>query len=762
MASTSVLKLSVDDREYNASLKQAAQGMKHLEQTLQESGRSFSQAGNSVVEYVQGIGNMETRSKTARGEINEMTSAFIELSKIYNKMSDEAKQGDVGKALSQSLDQLRQRTQEAKAQFETATQSLNDNGKQTGGMLEALASKFTINIDAMKLFSMGLKTANVALDVAKDAFFASEASVDEWGRTMQASQSLYEGFLSAINNGDISGFLSRMDEIVRAARDAYNELDKLGSMKTIQAPKISAQQTENDRLRNMIRTGRYIAPIDGRSNAVFNGRVMQSGDKLTAGQIRGLEKQLQNGMNNVVKLVGNEVKQTGKAINAYYNQIAKQNGISLQEFKKGTSSWEEFSKKLQGYEDYKRWDAQARTEFAKQGGRGAVDFDKNNPYAEFRRWGNFRVDKMGKNSFNDLVGLIRQRDQQAGQAYNMQSQAYRTMNRAEGFTVNKLMGNGGGGGGRAVGSTTTNEVTYAADSIAAQEKLVSELTKKWREAGASVRDDYKAQLDEAKTKLQEMTNPSAPVMKIDPTQIGTPGSVTGYENIFDGMKEGVTSVISPLQALNDELKRLQEGQALALTPEQWQIWQEAIDKTKKKISDFTGGGKEGEKSWKNAATAVQAVGSAMQGIEDPAAKVMGTIGQAIASIALGFAQATTAESGKGVWAWIAAVAGGLATMLSTISAIHSATGYAQGGIVDGRGGGFVPGSSFSGDNLGNVMLNSGELVLNQSQQNNLANALTGNPMSSMRLSAVVSGEQILLVANRTTRRQGRGELVTFR
>ena len=40
---------------------------------------------------------------------------------------------------------------------------------------------------------------------------------------------------------------------------------------------------------------------------------MQNGDKLTAGQIRALEKQLQNGMQNVVKLVGNEVKQTGKA-----------------------------------------------------------------------------------------------------------------------------------------------------------------------------------------------------------------------------------------------------------------------------------------------------------------------------------------------------------------------------------------------------------------------------------------------------------------
>jgi hypothetical protein len=35
-------------------------------------------------------------------------------------------------------------------------------------------------------------------------------------------------------------------------------------------------------------------------------------------------------------------------------------------------------------------------------------------------------------------------------------------------------------------------------------------------------------------------------------------------------------------------------------------------------------------------------------------------------------------------------------------------------------------------------------------------------MRGIELSASVSGEQILLVANRTTRRQGYGELVTFK
>jgi hypothetical protein len=102
-------------------------------------------------------------------------------------------------------------------------------------------------------------------------------------------------------------------------------------------------------------------------------------------------------------------------------------------------------------------------------------------------------------------------------------------------------------------------------------------------------------------------------------------------------------------------------------------------------------------------------------------------------------------------------------MISTIASIHSATGYAQGGQIKGN--------SYSGDNIlgmvdggagGIVGLNAGEIVLNQAQTANVANALEGSGMRGIELSASVSGEQILLVANRTTRRQGRGELVTWK
>ena len=173
-------------------------------------------------------------------------------------------------------------------------------------------------------------------------------------------------------------------------------------------------------------------------------------------------------------------------------------------------------------------------------------------------------------------------------------------------------------------------------------------------------------------------------------------------------------------------------------------------------------GKQVKATWQDAARAVASVGSALQGLEDPGVKIMGIVGAAIANIALGFAQATAKDSTLGVFGWIAAIAGGLGTMLSTISAIHSATGYSNGGIIEG--------STRSGDQImanggGDLIgLNAGEVVLNQAQAGVLASQLQsasgggGGGGYGVR----VSGEQIWLALGAYTRRTGKGEIVTSR
>jgi hypothetical protein len=162
-----------------------------------------------------------------------------------------------------------------------------------------------------------------------------------------------------------------------------------------------------------------------------------------------------------------------------------------------------------------------------------------------------------------------------------------------------------------------------------------------------------------------------------------------------------------------------------------------------------------------AAQAVSSFGSAMAGLDDPSAKAAGTVLQAIASIALGFAVASSQSNTAGTgWGWLAWVAAGMAAMATTISTIHSLTGYAEGGMIKGN--------SYSGDNIGGLVdgsqfvgLNAGEVVLNAAQQNTLAQNLEGAGLQNLRLEGVISGEKIHIVHNRYLKRSGQGELVTW-
>lgn len=97
-------------------------------------------------------------------------------------------------------------------------------------------------------------------------------------------------------------------------------------------------------------------------------------------------------------------------------------------------------------------------------------------------------------------------------------------------------------------------------------------------------------------------------------------------------------------------------------------------------------------------------------------------------------------------------------MVSTIATIHSATGYAKGGIVEGN--------SYSGDNMmfggdGLYGLNAGELVLTKAQQSSLAQSLSGNGGNNVRVHGVLRGKDIFIAAENWSKSVGKGELVTW-
>ena len=689
----SIVRLKVESSEYDQKLKRAAEGLTRYADECRKVGGTMEVVEKETLDYVRAIGQMDTTSRTATGKLAEMKKTFTELSVVYKNMTDEEKNSPFGKALATSLDQLKGRIGESKMQLDDINKSINGGGGLTGA-LDSLSEKFGMSVKSLAGWGTALAAGKEALDVAKDAFFASEETVDEWGRVMDSSKSLYEGFLTALNTGDISGYLSRIDSIVQAARAAYNELDRLGTMKTIQAPQMSAQQTENERMRMMIQTGRYIAPVDGRKAS------MQNGQLLTPEQITRIEKQLQGGMQKVVSLVGNEVAQTGRAIDAVYNRQAQELGMSLKEFRKGTSSMAEFDKRMAGYDQYQQWRA-AHTTIDQQSGREIVA--RGNPYEQFAKWGTFRVDG---DRYNDLVKLIQQRDQQAGQAYSMQSQAYRTMNRAEGVTIRQIMGGGDGSGRSGVRSGNGFNIASIAFNPISDESFKFDPSQYAKESGLR------------------------------------PENILGPSDEWENYKDVITDSIG---GISDAMNNLS-----------FDNFQESYEQTNKGIEKLTDTATQNKKAMSLAGQAVNAFGSALSSMEDPGAKAAGMVMQALGSIALGFAQAAAAkDTVASGWAWLAWVAAGLGAMATAISTVHSLTGFAEGGIVGGN--------SFSGDNLyggPDAMVNSGELVLNKAQQGNLASQLQGNGMQNMNIAGRIKGTDIILSIDRSLKLEGK-QLLTW-
>lgn len=825
-----ITRFKLETTQYDSKLRDSAKRLSELTERLQLAGKDFNKFAQNHVQVAQSLGQVASGATNTKEKLRDLVNAYNMTARAYNNLTKEQQQGDFGRAMSASLQKLQRDITATKNEL----YSLGNESKNTGGIMSQLADKFVVNFDAMKLFNAGLAAAKGSLQVLSDAFFASEANVDEWGRIMDSSKSLYQGFLNAINTGDISGFMARIDTIVQAARAAYNELDRLGTMKTIQAPQVSAQQAENERFRIMLRTGRYVAPLDGRTPSMPNGTILRPD------QLKQIEGFLESGMQKVVTLVGNEVQQTGKAIEALYSRQAVELGLSIGEFRKGTSSMAEFDRRMAGAAQYAQWQ-QKHSYVDQQTGR-LVEPRTGNPYAAFRGWDVFRVDG---ERYNQIIQLIQQRDQQASSVYSTQGQAYQAINRAD---RRMLSGGGGGGGGGGTGRVMTEEETNNArirvlteeykrasdERRAAIRKEISTLQERNREL-KRLEDEAKGV--SAKTITQASLSPLQQ-MELEAANVRAALPGAGSPEEYKEMKDYLDALLLDIKKYKGELKEIQQtkgfsgltegalgawisGQQSDLSKMQLggadyvatsanivdaqtlsavmktavengieidastreELWEKIINaedipdntweelvavinehlaaadidpiKIDLKTGNISKAGKETADSWKAAAQAVGSVGNALQQINDPAAKVVGIVGEAVANIALGFAQATAKDSKLGVFGWIAAVAGGLGTMISTIAAIRAQTkgGFAQGGIV--------PGNSFSGDLLhtADYGINSGELILSRSQQDNIASQLQNNGWAdNMALTTEVSGENLLIVLNRNNLRRGRGTL----
>lgn len=771
----SILRLRVESQEYDNKLKRAAEGIRHLADVAHKGGGELTGLEKAEIDYIKALGDMETKSRSAAGQARELENAFKELTVIYNNLNEVEKADEGGKALAASLETLRQRTIDAKSQLDAASQSLKvneDAGKENSSMLEQLAGKFTVNIDAIKLFNLGLKASKAVLDVAKDAFFNNEENLDEWGRTVESCESVYKGFLNSINTGDISGFLSNIQTITQAARDAYDALDELATFNAFNKANIAGAR----------------ADLTG---SIADFREGKGGKDDVSKASEALIKELQT-----------KQKLQEEAYKKVIAKVAAERGVKESDLMKVMTGNYGTFKELKDLQYTGRKTTMVATGGTFTSGPTYRQVTESVPANEREKLAQ-AIKHLNDTEIDNFQSLAEAAKMTEVEINNQRKMVARVLNGKQGGSgdtgnTNRKGGSGGGGG------KTTPEYIPLEGSIDAQTKKVQDLQKAWRAvADDDSRTKIKAQIDEAQRTLDVMTGKIKAMPKIDIKFDGlAPNGLTGKARTPEDLQQGAVKMKQAVQLEIDQeaskvdsetLKTLMKdaiqngingmdlqfgilgdkiGKGIDIPDDSWQGILDQYNALREMIGEepivinFETGKigtvvKEVDKLKKTintTASVVGTIGQAFNAIEDPAAKVAGTVAQAIANIAMAYSDALAKDQTTkfNIWGFIAAAAASTISMATTIAAIHSQTGYAEGGIVKGN--------HYSGDMLdgGSFGINAGELVLNRSQQGSLASQLEGGGLRNLRLSAEVQGEKIVLVANRYFRRTGQGEIVTWK
>ena len=203
-----------------------------MAENARRTGATFAIADKEELAFVSSLGQLQTSARSAKGSIAEMTKAFQDLSMHYRSLTDEEKAAPYGQELKKSLEQLQNRINDGKKALGEINGTIGESKNKTdilSGAVEGLAGKFGLSVPKLGAMSVAIAGVTGALKVAKDAFFSNEQSLDEWEKTTESAKSVYNGFLDALNTGDISGYLGRINQIVDAARKAYDALDELGT-----------------------------------------------------------------------------------------------------------------------------------------------------------------------------------------------------------------------------------------------------------------------------------------------------------------------------------------------------------------------------------------------------------------------------------------------------------------------------------------------------------------------------------------------------
>lgn len=723
MANKSVLELAVGTGQWDSGLKKAKQALDNFTSAQGGLQQALAKDNGDMAEFIKMMGNMDSTAKTTKQQLREISNVLTDFTAIYRNLTDEQKSSPFGQELAKGIDKLTERAGTIKDAMEDVALSIRNAASDTrmfdqiAGGMTAMTATFQTATGAAKLFGIQMGD-DVKVIADLQAAMAVTSGLQQLQNLLQKQSVLMQG--------------------VNALQAEFNILAKANPY-AILATAIAA---------------------------VAGGYMLWSKNASKAEQAqKALNAELENTKNQLA-------------------QIDKDTDFSVGIAQAAGKSWK-------AIHDLRLEAARTKLQLA-----------------------DLAVDKLIDNGGSA---------EQMKEALDMQQKAWDNVMKVlnEG-TIHDVQRRNGTGPFATKGHKTKPEDTnYAADSIMAQEKEVQKLTDAWNRASGAMRDGILKDLEAAKAKLEAMKNVvTSEIQEIVVTGSKLKSVTKNFEKgpvnfdsintYISGIKDALKNADLGSEMYNSLTEKLRDATTMSsLLKELMERGLEGADlenvanALKEKLLSKDGIDQEAVQAWidglnekikeaggvelsLNANTGEVGDKNEVKGTDpfkefnDKATKFIGGLSSVSSGLkGLGLEIPKEVDNIIGVMQSVMQVIQGVHSIISAfeITAINANTaalianttalyvkgflpGFANGGIVPHAANGFVvPGTHYSGD-VTPIMANAGEVVLNHSQVNNLANELSSPRGGGIDSQPYVYGEQIYLGLQAYLMRSGMGEMVT--
>ena len=673
MANNLSVVIGADVTGFNSAINSAQNVLNkyatNAKKASKEIDKNVSVTNSQVESYKRTIKQLEkvnSGAMTSTQQHKALANQIKELKIQFANLSAEAKKGEFGKSVSASLKAAEKQYTTLDAQIKTVNGSLGKNASSAGsakGGLDALGGSLGSNILSLTKFGGALGVVTGALDVAKDALLHTEGAIDEWGRTCKGAESAYSVLLDSLNNGNWDNFFTNISNAINDARDLYDALDRAGSVRANNKWAIAVQENVLETMKAARDSGQKL--WNGQD---INKAILGQSNRVTALKNQGANADLAaagQGIQSILTRSGAMNKATAN----YFSEQIKNSGQGI---------FDKADKVVKNLGKY--WKETTYATSAYVPGGGFVPSTRTE-----KKWTGSKAQLRQYNAYKALIDRESELQpfiEKGGSAVS----EIAGNTRAEGRyrrQANKSATSGGSGSGKKEEKTVKD---YASDFFKAlrAEALIN---------AGTIAPPPQGKLDYSSLATKPTDNRAELAQR----------NFTSFKNIQDQFNKGLLDEETAqrmIETLNGQFQRNGIDIKLNLDTSE-------VDKAKQKFADTIG-------IIDDMGASFASLGSTFKVPElDTASMIAG----ALASLAEGYGMATTQASSMGPWAWIAFALAGAATMASVAAQISSLGSYASGGIINGA-------SSLGDYNLARV--NSGEMILNGSQQSKLFSMLNSD------------------------------------